>query len=95
MPVADRAAGWRKGGRLVGGTACPELVELLAESVVAVTEACGHFLLTAAVHDDGAESFVEAVGVSSGLEEEEAVKGVVHSGATGVRHSSEKSVQKA
>jgi hypothetical protein len=43
-----------------------------------VAEAGSDVLLAAAVDDDSAEGFVEALGVGSGVEEEAAVRGVVH-----------------
>jgi len=38
-------------------------VDLLAEGVEAVAEAFGHVLLAAAIDEDGAEGFIEALGV--------------------------------
>src|SRR5258708_37030882 len=58
-------------------------MHLLAEGVEAEAEAFGHVLLAAAVDEDGAEGFVETLGVARGLKEEEATRGVVHAGLTG------------
>src|SRR5207249_2659046 len=78
-----RRAVRRKGGRLARGTAGAEAGDLLTEGGVVVAEAVGDVLLPAAVDEDGAESLVEALGVSVGLKEETAGRGVVHHGSPG------------
>src|SRR5262249_32091436 len=47
---------------------------------VGVAEAVGDILLATALDADGAEGLVEALGGGAGLEEEAAVRGVVHRG---------------
>jgi hypothetical protein len=58
-------------------------MHLLAEGSERVAETLGDLLLTAAIHEDGVEGFVEALGSSGGLEKEEASGGVVHNGLQG------------
>jgi hypothetical protein len=67
---------------LAGSTAGAEAAELLAESGVVVAEAGSDILLAATIDDDGTEGFVEALRVGGRLEEEAAVRGVVHGGSS-------------
>jgi hypothetical protein len=63
---------------LARNTAGAETAELLAEGVGREAVACGDLLLAAAVHANGAEGFVETLGVGAGLEEEAAARMVGH-----------------
>jgi hypothetical protein len=56
-------------------------MDVLAKSSIAVTEAFGDILLPTAIDKNGAEGFVESLGITGGLEEEKATRMVVHSGA--------------
>ncbi len=78
-----RGAEWRKGGRVTSRAAGPELMDLLAEGIVVIVEACGGLLLTVALDTGGAEGLVEALGLSDRLKEETAARGVVHKSLPG------------
>ncbi len=78
LPAAGRVLGWQKGGRLAGCPGGAELMDLLAEGIETEAEAFRDVLLATAIDEDGTEGFVEALGVVSGLEEEKAIRGVVH-----------------
>src|SRR5262249_53274345 len=80
LAAVGRVAERRKGGSLAVGTRGAELMDLLAEGVVAEAEAFGDVLLASAIDEDGAERLVETLRVVCGLEEEKATSGIVHGG---------------
>jgi hypothetical protein len=53
-------------------------MSVLAEGSETIAEAFGNVLLPTAIDEDGPESFVEALGIGRGLEEEKATRIVVH-----------------
>jgi hypothetical protein len=55
-------------------------MHLLAEGVEAEAETLGDILLRAAIDENGAKGFVEALAIAWRLDEEEATRGVVHNG---------------
>ena len=66
-----------------GGAPGPELAHLLAKGVEAEAKALGNILLATTFDEDGAQSFVQALGVVRRSEEEIATRCIVHNGMLG------------